>query len=206
MTNEISFTFPVIPPDTIEQLNQTTQLFADSTVGFLCALRTKYSSLAKLNGYIKISRYHMGDQNWSAEGETRLERDGKRVHGLLAADFFTQSDDSQNDGRYTGEQLYLTEDGWVEIARNGHWSRWQGASDYWTCDGNFADGREFEVKGGGIRYLSDEQVASEYASIPHIAETLAKSLSTLAEKIPERMARKRVLAESLQTITAQLLA
>lgn len=203
MTQEFTITFPAVSTETIEQLDQTEQLLAAREIAFVATLRTKFGSLATLDGSIRISDYKIGNQNWCTTGKTWLSRGGRRVKGLLSADGFASPFDSESAGKHTGERLYLTATGWVEITRTGSWSQWQDTANYWTCDGNFADRQEFEVNGGGIRWLTDEQVAHEY-DIKDVAEMLAKSLKTLAVKIPERMNRKRALAETFKTITAQL--
>lgn len=204
MTTEITITFPSIPTETIQQLTETEQILAANEIEFIAALRSKYALLANLNGNIRLSDYSVGNQNWQQSGETWLMADGKKLKGLLSADYFSSAKDSEFAGKYTGERLYLTTKGWVEIARTGCWSQWQGSDDYWTCDGSFADEQEFEeCNGGGVRWLTDEQVAAKY-DVRDVAQTLAASLTTLATKVPERMNRKRALADSLKTIIAQL--
>lgn len=204
MTNEITITFPAIPAQVIAELKETETMLAASELEFVASLRSRYGSLAKQNGHIKISHYEIGNQNWQESGDTYLtDGDGAKVKALLASDFFSRSNSSEFNGSYTGEKLYLHEDGWIEITRSGRWSNYQGSDDYWTCDGRFADEKEFECGRGTIRHLTDAQVADEY-DVKGIAETFAKTLADLAQKLPERLSRKRALAESLQSVVAQL--
>jgi len=208
MTNEITITFPAIPAQVIADLNETETILAATEVEFIHALRAKYGDLARYNGYIKTSHYAKGDSNYSEEGDTWLRNSEGKIKGLLASDNFTTVNDSQNDGRYTGSKLYLIygdrgTHGWVEISRAGHWSNWQGSANYWSCDGTFADDTEFDGAQGEVRWLTDEEVAGEY-SVQKVATTLAATLTDLAGKLSQRLTRKRTLAESLQTITAQL--
>jgi hypothetical protein len=145
---------------------------------------------------VKISHYAIGNQNWSESGDSYLTESGVRVKALYAADTFGSSNDEEFSGSYTGSRLFLAENGWIEITRTGRWSSWQGSPDYWTCDGS--DDKEFDSPGGGIRHLTDEQVASEW-DVQEVAKLLADSLSKLAVKLPERLTRKRALAESIKT-------
>jgi hypothetical protein len=212
MTNEaISITFPAISSQVIADLNETETILAASEVEFIRALRAKYGPLAKQNGNIKISYYRVGDgSNWSESESTVLREDGANVKGLLASDNFTESNTDQNSGDFGGSKLFLIHGGdmlpaWIEITRTGSWSQWQGSSNYWTCDGSFANDREFgdETGSRGVRRLTDEQVAKEY-DVKDIAKQLAETLADLAKKLPERLTRKRALAESLQAVTTQL--
>ena len=203
MSSAISFTFPAIQANDLSAVLEVEEQLAASELEFISALREKYASLASHNGYIRISDYTIGNQNWRQSGETFLERDGVRVKGLLAGDYFASPSTGEWVGSYTGQRLYLTVNGWTEIERHGSWSQWQDSSCFWSCDGTFADDKEFEIADGRIRNLSDADVASEY-NVIEVASELAKSLTTLAHKLPERLTRKRALAQSLNSVTAAL--
>jgi len=128
--------------------------------------------------------------------------DGRKIKGLLSGDYFDEPRDSQWTGRYSGHRLYLTATGWVEISRSGRWSQYQNSPYYWTCDGSYADEKEFDSGVGSISNLTDAEVVEQY-DVVDVAKTLGASLFDLAKKVPERMKRKRALAESLQSAIAQ---
>jgi len=195
----LTVTFPAIPVRIIAQLTETEAVLAETEADFVRTLREKYGDLARHNGTIKISHYGVSGSKFSDSGDRWLEADGRKVRGLLAFDAFGESFTSHNEGAYTGEKLYLAggtnpAGGWVEIARHGRWTRWLGSPSYWTCDGSFANGRNFvdqeDRHAYGVRWMTEYDVE-------RLAERLAKSLTDLAAKLPERLAKKRALATTL---------
>ncbi len=161
--------------------------------------------MARQNGYILIADYEAGDANSHVHKQLFLERDGKRLRALKCFDSFDKNHESQNSGSLAGFRLYLAEScEWIELERHGLWSAWQGSPDWWGC-GEFVgpDGwdEEEDNSGGHVRIMTDAEVAAEY-ELDKIVQQLGKSLKTLAEKVPERMARVKQRAE----LASQLLA
>ncbi|CAM6053490.1 unnamed protein product [Sphagnum tenellum] len=199
----ITITLPAIDVSSIETISQlNTQAVATETEAF-GAIREKYANLAKQNGYVEIAWTWCGDgSNWSEEKDYYYERGGKRIKALLCSDGFYNTNSSQNSGLRLGHRLYLLETSeWLRIERDGHWSNHQGAPESWSCGNiiNDEDSRYEEDNKGSIQILTDAEVAAEY-KLADVTEQLSKSLGTLAQKLPERMAKlkQRVfLAEQL---------
>ncbi len=208
MTNEITITFPAIPTQVIAELNETETILAQEEVAFVRALRERFFGLAQHNGNIMIADYDMATSNYRVDRSLYYERDGKRVRGLLALDAFETDHTDRNRGTRSGTRLYLLPTGeWLRIERDGHWTQCQGEAQWWGCgvsasadsDGDYND----IDSDGSIRIVTDEEVAEEY-KVSEIASDLAKALGELAKKLPERLTRKRALAESLKAVTEQL--
>ena len=73
----ITFTLPAIPAAVIADVEATEQLVADNELAFIAELRARYGALAKHAGFIKISQYKIGNQNWEQEYFPR------QFHGLV---------------------------------------------------------------------------------------------------------------------------
>jgi hypothetical protein len=207
--NEVTITLPAINEEIIAQITEMTTAVSATEVSALAAIRQKYAELAKQNGYVRIAWTYRGDgSNWSEEKDYYYERSGKRIKALLCSDGFYSTKSSQNSGYRVGNRLYLLETGeWLRIERDGDWSNWQGAPESWACgDGIIEDPpSEEENNKGSLRILTDAEVAAEY-KLADVVEQLAKSLATLAQKLPERMAKlkQRVsLAEQLLAALAR---
>lgn len=201
--NEITITLPAIDETVIANIDTLTSQASATEIEALKAIRAKYAVLARQNGYIRIAHYSVQNTNWSKSSDKHFERNGRKVRALLAFDNFESSNTDQNSGTYEGDKLYLTETGeWVRIERVGTWSQWQGSPDQWGCGtmAHYADD-EYDNQGGDVRLITDAEVAGEYP-LAGIVEELAKSLKTLAEKLPARMAKVQQRA----TLASQLLA
>lgn len=213
MSEEITVTIPKIDETLITEIETLAIKAEHAEAEALKALREKYSVLARQNGYVKLAYRYDGNSNYSREDEAYYEKDGKKVHALLAVDCFTRRNHAwdQNRGEYTGSRLYLTQNAeWLEIVREGSWSQWQGEGEGWNC-GMLAgqhDDDEYdyyesqgESVGGSCDVVTDDYVASEY-NFADILDGLSKALKTMATKLPERMARLQERA----TLASQLLA
>lgn len=193
--NEINITLPAIDETVIANLETLSTQASANEVEALKAIREKYAPLAKQNGFVRIAWTRCGDgSNWSQERDYYYERNGKRIKALKAYDGFDHPHTSQNTGHNTGDRLYLLETGeWLRIERTGHWSQWQGSSQAWACGAGIIDRGEFdgspdESDGGSVQIRTDAEVEAEY-NLEDIVSELAKSLKTLAEKLPARMNR-----------------
>lgn len=202
--NEVTITLPAIDETVIANLETLDIKTLATEAEALRAMREKYATLARQNGYIQIADYSVSTANSSFDKELYLERDGKRVRALKCFDSFDRNREDQNRGSLDGHRLYLAETGeWIELERYGHWSAWQGSPNWWGC-GEFVGPEGWDedaTSGGHVRMMADAQVADEY-DLAKIVEHLGKSLKTLAEKLPERMTRVKQRAE----LASQLLA
>ena len=201
--NEITVTLPAIDEIVIADIDTLTSQASATEIEALKAIRDKYAVLARQNGYIRIAHYSVQNTNWSKSADKHYEVNGRKVRALLAFDNFESSNTDQNSGTYEGDKLYLTETGdWLRIQRVGTWSQWQGSPDQWGC-GTMAhySEDEYDNQGGDVRVITDADVAGEYP-LAGIVEELSKSLKTLAEKLPARMAKVQQRA----TLASQLLA
>jgi hypothetical protein len=191
--NEITITLPAIDETVIANLDAMTSQASATETEALKAIREKYAILARQNGYIRIAHWSVSNSNWSASNDVHYERKGRKVRALLAFDNFGSTNSDQNSGTYEGDKLYLLESGeWLRIERRGIWSQWQGSPDQWGCgvsaQTSEADEYDQDDSGGDIRVVTDAEVGCEYP-LSGIVEELAKSLKTLAEKLPQRMVK-----------------
>lgn len=211
MSNEITITVPAISPDVISAIEQETVSAEQGEIEALAALREKYGPLARHNGFIKIGYSYRGDgSNWREEREYYYERDGKRVHGLLAVDNFESPNTDRNRGLRSGYRIYLLETGeWLRIERDGNWSQWQGEPEEWACgEGITFAAEEYDISnsnGGSIRVISDAEVTAG-DSFEVIIKGLAKELGEMRTKLPERLTRIRQRAALASELLAKLTA
>jgi hypothetical protein len=201
-------TMPAIPPAVVAELEVTENVLASTKVEFVAELRARYAALASRHGgNIKVSYRN----NAHTKEERFFRIDGKLAKGLLAFDSFEKDRNSRDDtsGKMTGKRVYLTADGWLQLTRAGQWSRWENSTDWWTADGTVSDNTDrdamyqHETHEADIRMLTDRQFAESYDVVKG-AETLAESLTETARKLPERLTRKRALAESLAACIAAM--
>jgi hypothetical protein len=191
--NDITITLPAIDETVIANLDTLTSHASATEIEALKAIREKYAVLARQNGYVRIAHWSVSNSNWSASNDVHYERKGRKVRALLAFDNFGSTNTDQNSGTYEGDKLYLLESGeWLRIERRGTWSNWQGSPDQWGCgvSARTGDTDEYDQysQDGDIRVVTDAEVEGEYP-LSGIAETLAASLKTLAEKLPQRMTK-----------------
>src|SRR3982751_6786391 len=141
MTIEI----PTPSTDLVSQSEQATIEAVENETQAVAALREKFATYAKHNGYIKIAYFSQRGNNFSRSEELYYRQDGKRVRALLVVDDFDEENTDQNSGEYTGTRLYLTEfGGWLKIRRTGTWSHWQGSPCSWGCgESAHPDGDDF---------------------------------------------------------------
>jgi hypothetical protein len=190
---QITITLPAIDEAVIANLETLRTQASATEIEALKAVREKYAPLAKHNGWIKIADYDMATSNYRIDRDLHYVVDGRKVKGLLCYDGFSSDHTDQNRGNQTGDRLYLTESGqWLRIERDGHWTQWQGEAQWWGCgvsaipsDGRYED---MDDTGGSIRVVTDAEVEAEY-DVDDIVAQLAKSLGTLATKLPQRMTK-----------------
>jgi hypothetical protein len=204
----ITVTLPAIDEQVIASLETLITETAATEAEALRAIREKYAPLARHNGFIRIAYASSGSANYLREDELFYKRDGKKVRGFLAADNFGKQNyhGDENRGQYTGSQLYLTEHGeWLRIKRDGHWSGKEGEWKHWDCGCSVDDsdngGVERRDSTGSVEVLTDEEAAKAF-TLAEILEQLAKSLITMAEQLPARMAKLQQRA----ALAGQLLA
>jgi len=191
--NEITITLPAIDETVIANLDTLTSQASATEIEALKAIREKYATLARQNGYVRIAHWSVSNSNWSASNDVHYERNGRKVRALLAFDNFGSTNTGQNSGTYEGDKLYLLECGeWLRIERRGTWSQWQGSPNQWGCGVSArtieTDEYDQDHQGGDIRIVTDAEVEGEYP-LSGIVKELGKSLSTLAAKLPERMVK-----------------
>jgi len=210
MSEQITITLPAINPALIASIEQESVSVAASEVDAFAAIRAAYAPLARHAGYVRIGWEYRGDgSNWREERDHHYRRDGKIIHAILCDDSFDKTHDSQWTGRRTGTQLWLIETGeWLRIERDGNWSAYQGASEYWACGWDVPSFSEDESEceggnSGSVRVIDDAEVARLYHLDAVLAE-LGKSLSTMAAKLPERLTRIRQRAELAAKLIAAL--
>jgi len=93
-------------------------------------------------------------------------------------------------GPYSGEALYLREDGeFVEFSYGGEWSNWQSESSRWEAE---------------VRQLSLRDVVDEYELEEVVAGIVEKLDKQLKGKAPERAKAARERAEKLRALAALL--
>jgi len=186
--DQITVTIPAIDETVMATIDRLTTQASASEVEALKEIRAKYARLGRQNGYVRIAHYGVQNTNWNVSNDVYYERDGRKARALLTFDNFGDRNTDQNSGIYEGDKLYLLESGeWLRIERAGYWSRWQGSPDAWGC-GVSADSDDDRDTGGSVKILTDDQVAAEYP-LEGILDQLGKSLRTLAEKLPQRMAK-----------------
>lgn len=197
MSEQITVTLPAIDATIIETIERETASTHDSEAAAIAAIREKYAHLARHNGDIKIGRRVNGNPNYSFDDAAYLMKEGCKVKGLLCFDTFDKQKTAEWSGIFSGERLYLTADGWIEIKRAGSWSQYQNSTDVWTCgDVTFENDTDENsdygpASAGHVKVLTDANVLAEGYSVLLLCETLAKSLKTLGEKLPERLTRIR---------------
>lgn len=205
MTIEI----PTPSAELLHQLETATIETDQAETSAVASIRERFARYAKHNGYIKTAHYNGSTQNYNLERDAYYMRDGRKVRGLLVANDFDQPNTTEFTGDNTGTRLYLTENGdWLELERAGHWSQWQNAPSWWYTDhasweaiGMDEVNDDGEPRNGGIRNLSDGQVAAQYR-LKAMIETLAASMAELCKKIPERYGRLKASAELAQRVVA----
>ena len=203
---------PTPSADLLQQIETQAIETDQNEVAAITAIRERFAPYAKHNGYIRTADYDMQTSNYRVDREAYYERDGKRVKGLLADDCFDYSNDDQNRGPRHGTRLYITESGeWLELRRVGHWTQWEGESQWWYTDsasqsaifpgfpGN--DRYDERPEEGDIRILTDAQVQAEY-HLDAILRELAKTMAEMSKKLPARYNRLRANAELAQRVIA----
>jgi len=193
---------PTPSTDLISQIENATIEALENETQAVVALRQKFAPYAKHNGFIRIAYSSVGNQNWRRESELYYEQDGKKVKALLVRDEFGSENTDQNRGNYTGWRLYLTANGeWLKIRRDGNWSQWQGEGEGWGC-GCSAESNDMgddygADMGGYVKTLTDEQVAAQNV-FGKLLEGLAKSMTDMCTKLPERFGKLKARAELAQ--------
>ncbi len=199
MTIEI----PTPSADLIAQVENATIEVLENETQAVIALREKFTPYAKHNGFIRIAYSSVENSNWSRESELYYEQGGKRVKALLVRDEFDRENTDQNRGEYTGWRLYLTAGGdWVKIRRSGNWSQWQGEGEAWGC-GCSAESNEMGDDygadvGGYVKTLTDAEVAK--LDFSKLLDCLAKSMTDMCSKLPERFGKLKARATVAQQI------
>lgn len=193
---------PTPSTDLISQIENATIEALENETQAVVALRQKFAPYAKHNGFIRIAYLSVGNQNWRRVSELYYEQDGKKVKALLVRDEFGSENTDQNRGNYTGWRLYLTANGeWLKIRRDGNWSQWQGEGEGWGC-GCSAESNDMgddygADMGGYVKTLTDEQVAAQNV-FGKLLEGLAKSMTDMCTKLPERFGKLKGRAELAQ--------
>ena len=209
-----------IPTVSAELLSQLETAHIEATEGeqdAVAAIRLKLTPYAKHNGFIRIARHRtfensgreLADREWflGIDGAHVYEAEGRRVRALLAADCFGDTNDTEFTGENTGQRLYLTERGeWIEIARRGRWSNWQGSPYWWTCGVDLTDDGGYgssDMSGGSIRTITDSEVVAEY-NLASILEQLGKSMAEMSKKLPDRYKRLQERAALARNVVEAL--
>jgi hypothetical protein len=193
---------PTPSADLMSQIETATIEALENETQAVVALREKFTPYAKHNGFIRIAYSSVGNQNWSRESELYYEQDGKKVKALLVRDEFGTENTDQNRGNYTGWRLYLTAAGeWVKIKRNGNWSQWQGEGQGWGC-GCSAESNDMgddygADMGGYVKTMTDTEVAKANV-FDKLLAGLAKSMTDMCSKLPERYGKLKARAELAQ--------
>jgi len=203
----ITVTLPAIDETVIANIQNLSTQASATEIDALKAIREKYATLARQNGYIRIAHYSVANTNWSTTDDVHYERNGRRVRALLAFDNFGSANTDQNSGTYEGDKLYLLESGeWLRIERIGTWSQWQGSPDQWGCGVSASaqvDNYDAGDVGGDVRIVTDAEVEAEYP-LAGIVEEMGKSLKTLADKLPARMVKLQQRVEMASQLLAAL--
>ncbi|MGO9302337.1 MAG: hypothetical protein ACLP3R_01365 [Candidatus Korobacteraceae bacterium] len=195
MSQEVTITLPAIDDTTIADLAaaQTTVIVKESDAVRL--LRETYAKYARHAGFVRIADHD--------EKNYYYMHSGKKVHALLICDgFYSTTSERDRGGCLLGSRLYLTEhDQWLEITRFGHWSQYVDSPGWWSCDPSIVD--VYVEPTGSTQVLTDEQVRASY-KLSDILSTLAKSLTTMSAKLPQRLTKVRRDIELAAQVIAAL--
>lgn len=193
---------PTPSADLIAQIETATIETNQAEIAAVMAIREKFTSYAKHNGYVRLAHYEASTCNWSVDRSLYYkDAYGKRVKALLACDDFSSGREDQNHGSLGGKRLYLLTTGeWLEIKRTGSWSAWQGSPNQWGCgeDASPNDDTEYSgITGGYAKIVNDAHVAANW-DLEEILKDLGKALADMCSKLPERHGKLKARTELAQ--------
>jgi hypothetical protein len=133
-------------------------------------------------------------------------RDGCRIRALLVGDTFETEMQGDN-GCYTGSRLYLTEHGeWLELDRDGSFSRWEDVVQSWDCGVNSVPEEDWvlEAPHGSMQVLTDQGVIESGWPLRDLLIQLSKTMTEFTVKMQQKESKLAARAELATAVITAL--